>query len=480
MIFGYKIKDTDTIEKHREQLWNDYQTYNKVEESDKLKSYLTLKEQIESIPFQKKKDEIEGLRYKGSPEEKLLKQFSKIGNSKKITRYFDFLSSQDFARMQEIEEKQTISELEDLETYVKKGAYKAELKRFKNIQKHDKENAGRWDDTEAYEKKKRYEELKTSPEVLFYKKTLKSVLYRNYLKVKDSSLLNQYEDMKAEVNSDTFNERVAYLKDDKRFEKTVDYQFLKDYQELNSDPGIQLYMSYNDTDKFWFFREWNDTFIEQFNFINPEVWDCVTPLALKGPGKNFSIKNQLHYANKLDNFDTENSLLTLETKKEDIEGLYWDEKFGFVPKTFNYVSGVLHSMKGFNQQYGLYEVKLKASKINGVITSVSLADDEEDNCIRLFTAEGNKMYGGVVTTDHQEKKFKPVKLKFPAKGYMIISLNWTPEKLEWKVNDKHMGTITENVPHETFHLRIETEVVKDTSNLPHRLDIDWIKCYKQN
>jgi hypothetical protein len=480
MIFGSKIKDTELIEKERAQLWDDYQTYNKVEESDKLKRYLTLKEQVESVPFQKKKDEIEGLRYKGSAEEKLVKQFLKIEKSKKIARYFEFLASPDFERMQDIEEKKTMGELADLEAYVKKGAYKAELRRFKNIKKQDKENAGRWDDTEACEKKKHYEELKTSPDVLFYKKTLRSGLYRNYLKVKGSSLLNQYEDMKAEVNSDDFNERVAYLKDEKRYEKTDDYQLLKEYEKLNSDPEIQLYMWYNDTDKFWFFREWSDIFEEQFDSIKPEVWDCVTPLALKGPGKNFSIKNQLHYANDLDNFDTENSLLTLETKREDIEGLYWDEKFGFVPKTFHYVSGVLQSMKGFNQQYGLYEVKLKASKIKGVITSVSLADDEEDNCIRLFTAEGSKMYGGVVTTDHQKKNFKPVKLKFPAKGYMIISLNWTPEKLEWKVNDKHMGTITENVPHETFHLRIETEVVKDTSNLPHRLDIDWIKCYKKN
>jgi hypothetical protein len=51
MIFGSKIKDTELIEKERAQLWDDYQTYNKVEESDKLKRYLTLKEQVESIPF---------------------------------------------------------------------------------------------------------------------------------------------------------------------------------------------------------------------------------------------------------------------------------------------------------------------------------------------------------------------------------------------------------------------------------------------
>ncbi|MBN1767332.1 MAG: glycoside hydrolase family 16 protein [Prolixibacteraceae bacterium] len=479
MIFGQKMKNTDTIELQREQLWSDYQTYNKVEGSDKLNRYLTLKERVESVPFTQKKKEIETLKFKKSPEEKVLKQYGKFQKNKKIERYFFFIDSSDYKRFFEIEEQKIILELEKLEHYVKKGSYKQEKHRFEKATK-DGNSSEQWQDTEAYAKNEQYENLKRSPDVLFYKRTIKSAMYKNYLKVKDSSLLNRYEDLNEEVNSEPFKERVEYLKDEKRYEKTEDYQLLKEFQDLDADPEIQLYMRYNDTDDFSFFREWTMSYEEQFDTIDQSIWDYIPPIAQKGPGKNFSIKNQLHYANKLDNFDTENSLLTLETKKEDCEGLYWDEKFGFVARKFHYVSGILQSSKGFEQQYGKFQVKLKASKVKGVVSSVSLVNESEDICIRIFSGNGNVNKGGLVIADKQSRKLDCVKLKYDKRGYIIVSLSWTPDRLEWTVNERLMGVITHQIPHVPLQLRIESEVIKDTSNLPHRLDIDWIKCYRKN
>jgi len=76
--------------------------------------------------------------------------------------------------------------------------------------------------------------------------------------------------------------------------------------------------------------------------------------------------------------------------------------------------------------------------------------------------------------------FSKLNLNFTPKGYVIVGIKWTPEKIEWKVNERSVGTITQNIPHVKLGLRIETEVIKQTSNLPHRLDIDWIKCYQHN
>jgi beta-glucanase (GH16 family) len=98
----------------------------------------------------------------------------------------------------------------------------------------------------------------------------------------------------------------------------------------------------------------------------------------------------------------------------------------------------------------------------------------------LVSLESNKAIGGLIVTHHGQKVYTKVDLNFKPSGYVIVGIEWSPKKIEWKVNERSVGSITQNIPHEKLALRIETEVVKQTSNLPHRLDIDWIKCYQRN
>ena len=138
----------------------------------------------------------------------------------------------------------------------------------------------------------------------------------------------------------------------------------------------------------------------------------------------------------------------------------------------------MHSNNFFKQEYGLFEMKLKASKVRGVISSVSLADDDENECIRLISLDFRKALGGIIITEQGQRYFSKVSMKHKPSGYLLLSVEWTPERVEWRINDRFMGALSQNVPHEKLGLRIETEVIRPTSNLPHRFDIDWIRCYK--
>jgi len=479
-LFG-KTKSAAIIEQEWLQLSNDYQVYTEVESSKKLSDFLALKEKVESTPFQVKKKEIESLRYKGSPEEKLIKQFAKLGNSPKLISYFKTADSSDLKRFEKIKGSGLPEQVEELEIYMKSGKYKNELKNFNLRKKKDKNFNDKWEATEPYKKEKEYRELKNSSDYLFYERFSKTTAYKNFLAIDSSSQLTQYWDIKKEVNSDLFKERRNYLEDKDRFKKTEDYQLLCRYEELKKDEGIILYFKYNDTDAFKFFRNWTSTLIEDFTTpLNKSNWSFISPLAEKGPGKNYSIKSQLQYYNLAHNFKVDNHVVTLETHNKKLEGLSWDETFGFVVRDFNYASGLMHSLNFFRQQYGRFEVKLKASKIKGVISHISLVDEDEDICIRIASLESQKADGGLIVTHHDQKLFSKVKLGFKPSGYVIVCVKWSPEKIEWKVNERTVGTITQNIPHEKLGLRIETEVLKNTSNLPHRLDIDWIKCYQRN
>ncbi|MBN1925599.1 MAG: glycoside hydrolase family 16 protein [Prolixibacteraceae bacterium] len=470
------MKPTALIESERKKIRDDYQVYCSVEKSEKLKEFFTLKERVESIPFIEKKKEIESLRYKGSPEEQILNKFNKLQNNKKIVRFFQTLESSELARFRKIENEQLPQRFKELKHYVKGGEFKNDKKLFKASGKSDGQN---WENSQGFKKFSEYNSLKQSADLRFYFSFLKSPAYKNFRNIDGSSLLNEYEDLKTEVSSEKFIERKAYLEDNSRYEKTDDFKLLTRFRELDADEEIKLYLKYNDTDAFRFFRRWEPTFSDEFNAPpDKKVWSFETPLARKGPGKNYSTKGQLQYYNLADNFIFDNSILTLQTQAEKIEGVVWDGEYGFVPREFEYASGVAHTLDYFQQEYGHFELKIKASKVKGVISSVSLIDEDEDFAIKLFMQDGKKALGGLVYADQDRKLFKPVKLKTPGNGYVIIQLNWTPEKITWKVNCKEMGSITENVPHVKLGLRIETEVVKPTGNLPHRTDIDWIRCFK--
>jgi hypothetical protein len=479
-LFG-KSKSAAIIEQERLQLSNDYQVYTEVEGSKKLNDFLSLKEKVESIPFKVRKKEIESLHYKGSPEEKLIKQFSKLEKSPKIIDYFKTVDSSDLKRYKKISDNGLTEQIDELKAFLKSGRYKKDLKNFNKKKKSDKTFKDTWESTETYKKDKEYRELISSNDILFAKKYAKSSPYKNFLSVEGSSLISQYEDLKNEINSDKFKERKTYLEDRERYKKTDDYKSLCHFVELEKDEGIKLYLKYNDTDAFKFFREWTKTFDEDFTTpIKKSEWSFITPIAERGPGKNFSLKGQLQYYKLGDNFEVNNHVLTLEAHNEKIEGLYWDEEFGFIVRDFNYASGLMHSLNFFKQEYGQFEVKLKASKIKGVISTVSLVDENEDICIRLVSLESLKATGGLIYTHHGQKVFSNVNLNFNPAGYVIVGVEWSPEKIDWKVNGRTVGSVSQNIPHEKLGLRIETEVVKQTSNLPHRLDIDWIKCYKHN
>jgi hypothetical protein len=471
-----KLKSTELIEQERLQLWKDYQAYLKVENSEKLKEYLSLKEKVESAPFHQNRKEIESLKFKGSATESLLKEFSKLERNKKLRIYFQVAESNDLQHYQKMVDSGVPTKFEELKKYVESGAYKKELKQFNK----NKDSKTAWENTPEYKKYTEYNDLKQSTDLSLYFRFTGSRKYRIYLSIKDSTLLQQFNDVKKEINSDEFKNRKAYLEDTKRYEKTEDFATLKRFESLDKDAEIQLYLKHHDKDSFKFFREWNLVFEDDFNTaLDKQVWSHVTPIFQKGPGKPFSIPGQLHAFNNGKNFEEKGSILTLTTRSEKIKGMAWDSTYGFIEKEFDYSTGLIHSLNFFTQEYGFFDIKLKASKVKGVISSISLVDENEQTCIRIITMEGNKAQGGLISTDHNQKMMVPINLTHNLSGYVIVSFKWTPEKLQWKLNDRKMGVITTNVPHMKLGLRIESEVVRPTSKLPHRLDIDWVKCYKR-
>lgn len=479
MLFS-RFKKTELVEKERSQLVADYKVYNEVEGSEKLKTYLSLREKVDSATFKNSRREIESLRWKGSPEQKLEEEFKKLQNNPKIKIYFSVVDSDNLRHFKTIENGKLLIEFIELNQYVKSGQVKSELKAF-NQKKKDKSFHGQWEDNEAFKKNKRYNDILMSADFQKYSKFKASKTFKIFTEIENSALLNRYEDLEKELQSSKFKERKAFLEDKNRYEKTDDFSALQKYEKLNNDQEIQLYLKHHGTDAFKFFRNWKKNFSDEFNHaLDTSCWKLISPIAEKGPGKAFTPTGLYHYNNGMKNIEVKGGVLTVQTLNEKKKGLYWDPKFGFIEKEFDYTSGFLHSIHCFTQQYGYFDVKLKVSKAKGVNSTVSLCDNEEENCILLFSTLDNKAFGGIVTTDHNRKLVHRINLKYDFNGYIIVGVKWTPDKVEWRVNGRVMGILTQNVPQTKLGLRFESEVVRQTARLPHRLDIDWIRCYSRN
>ena len=67
-----------------------------------------------------------------------------------------------------------------------------------------------------------------------------------------------------------------------------------------------------------------------------------------------------------------------------------------------------------------------------------------------------------------------------ADAYFIYTLEWSPNKLVWKINDKVFKTQTSGVPQEEMYINFSSNLKKDASEsgLPSAMEIDWIRVYK--
>jgi len=65
-----------------------------------------------------------------------------------------------------------------------------------------------------------------------------------------------------------------------------------------------------------------------------------------------------------------------------------------------------------------------------------------------------------------------------SKDYFIYSLEWTPEKLVWKINDVVLYEQTKGVPEEPMYVVLSSGILKDESfNGQVAMEVDWVRAY---
>jgi hypothetical protein len=457
------IPSTAKIEQAEKALIAEFDKLNAFAESDTLKKFNELKELVTSSDFLQKKKEIESVSFKSSGEYAKEKEFLSLQKAKDIVLYFRTIAGPAIKKFKELDGSDKITGYESLEKLVQSVEFREKMK--------TKEFKGTDDDKKLQE----FSRLKSSSEIRDYYTFKKSKEYANFLNTDGSTRLARYNELKEYVATNDFKEKKNYLLDKKRFEKSEMFKELQEYDKLKKNEDILWYYKVKDSNKFDVLKTRELIFSDEFDGdkLDTKTWLTNYYWGDKLLKDNYTVGNDLQAYTEKDNFEIRNSLLKIITKPQKKEGKVWSAD-GFQTKEFAYTSGIINTGNSFRQKYGTFSAKIKLGNPAAKSAFWMLADKITPHVDVCRTANGKVQFDHFATPDKKAKG--SVGSKY-ANDFFIFTLEWTPDKLVWKVNDTEAFVQTTDVPQEPMYILFSGGLDKPLSSMT-AMEIDWVRVYQ--
>lgn len=476
-LFG-RFPKTEEFEAKDKALREEYDEYNRFGQSKEYEHFLEIKNYVESGEPSRIKEELKLLKYPGSEEHLKELEYKRLSKDKALKNYF------------RVKESETLNQFKSVELSGKPLRFKElkEIVESPDYQRHRSEH--KKNNSDEFQHELEYISLKKDRELKTYLKLQSWKPLKDYFELEDSDLLNNFLDLEKHISSQEFIERKAYLLSKDKFEQTDAYKKLSEYKELSKSEKIIWFLGLVNSTKFDEIKRWELTFVDDFSVkkLDAQKW---IPRYFWGEAilnKSYSLAADHHFYSDGNNLEIENSTLKIVTKKEEAEGLAWDLRLGFVPKTFSYTSGIICTGQAFRQMYGRFEAKVRFTKAPGVYHAFWLVGDKMLPHIDVFRQNGKKgstLQGSLFTQNGAGRK--PISVKSTLGGFnfdsnfFILSIDWLPNKMIWKINGIPYLETDKNLPDFPAYLVISSGVVAETNDslLPATLEVDWVKCWKE-
>ena len=525
------IPSTSKIEQAEKALIDEFEKLKAFTNSNLLAKYTKLHDLVNSSSFVQKRKEIESLTYKNSEEYNKEREFLSLQKSRDILMYFKTISGSMLKRFRDLDGSPKIRDFEELESFIKSNAFrqkqkmkpitfkdsdeyrrlleyqtlkkdpeiKAFLKAPSNLTKSKavlryeelvnfiksaeflaKKNMRpiTFKDTEEYKKLLEYNRQKNSLDIKEYYKFKSSKEYSNFLNTDGSSRLAHYNELKEYVATPVFRERKNYLLDTKRFEKTEEYKDVQEYEKLKKNEDIVWYFKVKDSDKFDVLKNKELTFSDNFDGdrLDTKKWLTKYYWGDKLLKDNYSVETDLQAYTEKDNFEIRNSLLKIHTKPQKVTGKVWSASSGFLTREFGYTSGLINSGKSFRQKYGIFSAKIKLGNPSARNNFWMLSDKITPH-IDICRTSNNKVWTDFVADPGRFSK-SSIGPRY-ANDFYIYTLEWTQDKLVWKINGEVIFRQTSNVPQEPMYVLLAGGLDKPINGMT-TMEVDWVKVFQFN
>lgn len=481
-IFFGLIPGIEDVEAKRAELIKEYEEFKEYDESDELKHFLELEKFVNSDEFPVRKKAIMEQKYSDTGEYQKEKRYFELKKSPMIKNYFKVKSSPKLQELQQVEQSGYPEEFNKLDQEVNSQEF---------IDKKKSMKSSEFKETDDFIKLQRYNELKKSKPLKNYYKFKESDNYKQYLEVEGSDMLKEYKELEEFINTDEFRKVKTYmlLSPKKKFLQSDEYAKLQEYNKLKKSDRIVRYYKLLKSDKFDELERWNLSFEDDFdgNKLDDKKWITKHYWGETVVNAPYSQDNELQYYTDGDNIELDDSHLRIITRQEQAKGNSWNPKIGFHVRNYDYTSGLVNTGTSFRQQYGLFEIKVKISPSFSVSHAFWMLSEKILPQINVFKFENKKfqfghLWGNIDSKRNVNKQLSKVKASKFIDQYVIFSLEWTPEKITWKINDARVLTQKKDIPQEPMYLILSSGIFKKKVNeqeLPGVMDIDWIKCYEE-
>ena len=525
------IPSTSKIEQAEKALKTEFEKLNVFTDSEVLARYNELNGKVNSSDFIQKCKDIKSLQYKNSEEYTKEKEFLSLKKAKDITLYFKTIGGSELKRFTEMDGSDKILDFEALEKFIEspafrekqkmkpftfkdtdeyrkfdeykslkkdheiksflKAKHKEEIKKSKSILRYEELDAFikssefltkksmkpvTFKDSEEYKKFTDYKRIKRSLEIKEFYKFKGSKEYANFLNTDNSARLKRYHELKEYIATPAFKEQKDYLLDKKRFEKTEMFKEIQEYNKLKKDKDIIWYFKIKDSDKFDILKSRELTFSDEFDGekIDMNKWLTNYYWGEKLLKDRYSVESDLQAYTEKENFEVRNSVLKINTKPQKVSGKVWSAGKGFTTKEFSYTSGLINSGISFRQKYGVFTAKIKMGNPAAKSAFWMLADKITPHLDICRTS------GGKVWFDYFSSGGSTSKTSLGSRysnDYFIYSLEWTADKLVWKINGSDVFTQTSDVPQEPMYINLAGGLDKPINGMS-TMEIDWVRIYK--
>ncbi len=390
-----------------------------------------LRKYVNSSEFIQKKELFIKTKYKNTDECKIVKQFEKLQNRQDIRLYYQTLKSKKLKAYLDFKENPDTLQLKKL-TIVEISQQIEQLKLFE-----------------------------------------KSEEYKNYTTLHNSLTIREFEGLQQKIHDSGFIRTNIFWANPHRWETTTEYRLEKQYNEL---VGLKQKKKKSKTAHFFTnYEKVQLAFDESFNWANLDdsVWSAGFHSDNPQLVGNYSYVNEWQGNNAGQNVKVENGILSLITRYQAVETLAWDVQKAFKKQTFDYTSDVIQNSTVFSQKYGIFTAKIRCTGV--VHHAVWLKGMKKLPHINLFYFDGEKITVGNATA---HKYIKEDIEGISENDFYIYTLEWTPQKMVWYVNNIEVFRVTEQIPHEKMSIGINSFLPKSSAPAEGKLEIDWIKAYK--
>jgi beta-glucanase (GH16 family) len=448
--------------------------FNTISESTELKKYFELEKFVGSKEFEKKKKAADPKEFKKSEDGKKLTEFGSLKKSGNIKFFFKLKESAKYKNYLSTEKSKELKSYYELEKYINSAEHKEKLG---SSEKELSELTG---------KKKNYQQKKKSKQIKDYYKFQDSQKFQDFSIFKKSKELGNYLELEKYLNSDEHKKLLKSL-DEKQ---NAEDEKKKQYEEFKNSKKFKWYVSVKDSNKFDELKKWELAFEDNFENVklNKEKWMTRYLWGDKLINDSYSLEHDKAFLSDGKNIEISNNTLKIVTRKEKTKGKVWKQPFGFMPKEFEYTTGLASTAKSHRQKYGKFEAKIKVNYAKPVNYNFWMAS--ENNLPHVDILKLGKKKSKIDMAHHTgnisvKKGTDTVKAEFSgldvSQDFFIYTLEWSKDKLTWKINEITVNEQKQNIPQEDMYLVFSSSITGkvDGSGLPASMEINWVRCYQE-